>query len=118
MPAAVWGWNGRGSKPGPAAGCASCRRPEEAEDLKALAGWHPQVSVHRLDVTDSEQLCALQLDLEEAGIDVLLNNAGVYLDKFMGDFGGIDYEVWLRTFVVNTLWAVRGSEPHLAELGH
>lgn len=95
---------------------ASCRRPEEAADLKALAGRHPQVSVHRLDVTDSEQLRTLQLDLEEAGIDVLLNNAGVYLDKFMGDLGGIDYEVWLRSFAVNTLGAVRVSEAFIGQL--
>lgn len=89
---------------------ASCRRPEEAGELNALAGRHSQLSVHRLDVTDSEQLHTLQLDLEEARIDVLLNNAGVYLDKFMGDLGGIDYEVWLRTFAVNTLGAVRVTE--------
>ncbi len=89
---------------------ASCRRPEEARELNALAGRHPQLSVHRLDVTDSEQLRTLQLDLEEARIDVLLNNAGVYLDKFMGDLGGIDYEIWLRTFAVNTLGAVRVTE--------
>ncbi|MHB1402532.1 MAG: SDR family oxidoreductase [Thiobacillus sp.] len=89
---------------------ASCRRPAEAGELNALAGRHPQLSVHRLDVTDSEQLHTLQLDLEEARIDVLLNNAGVYLDKFMGDLGGIDYEVWLRTFAVNTLGAVRVTE--------
>ncbi|HUW29303.1 MAG TPA: SDR family oxidoreductase [Sulfuriferula sp.] len=95
---------------------ASCRRPEEAEHLKALAGRHPRVSAHRLDVTDSEQLRTLQLDLEEARIDVLLNNAGVYLDKFMGDFGGIDYEVWLRTFAVNTLGAVRVSEAFIGQV--
>ena len=89
---------------------ASCRRPAEAEDLNALGRRNPRLSVHRLDVTDSEQLRTLQLDLEEARIDVLLNNAGVYLDKFMGDLGGIDYEVWLRSFAVNTLGAVRVSE--------
>ncbi len=89
---------------------ASCRRPAEARELDALAGRHPRLSVHRLDVTDSEQLRTLQLDLEEARIDVLLNNAGVYLDKFMGDLGGIDYEVWLRAFAVNTLGAVRVTE--------
>ena len=95
---------------------ASCRRPDEADDLKALAGSHPRVSVHRLDVTDSEQLRTLQLDLEEARIDVLLNNAGVYLDKFMGDVGGIDYDVWLRTFAVNTLGAVRVTEAFAAQV--
>ena len=95
---------------------ASCRRPEEADDLKALAARHPQVSVHRLDVTDGEQLRTLQLDLEGARIDVLLNNAGVYLDKFMDAFGGIDYDVWLRTFAVNTLGAVRVSEAFTGHL--
>jgi NAD(P)-dependent dehydrogenase (short-subunit alcohol dehydrogenase family) len=95
---------------------ASCRRPAEAEDLNALAARHPRLSVHRLDVTDSEQLRTLQLDLEKARIDVLLNNAGVYLDKFMGDFGGIDYEVWLRTFAVNTLGAVRVSEALIGQV--
>lgn len=95
---------------------ASCRRPAEAGELNALAGWHPRLSVHLLDVTDSEQLRTLQLDLEEARIDVLLNNAGVYLDKFMGDLGGIDYEVWLRTFAVNTLGAVRVTEALAAQV--
>lgn len=95
---------------------ASCRRPEEADELKALAARHPQVSVHRLDVTDGEQLHTLQLDLEEARIDVLLNNAGVYLDKFTGDLGGIDYDAWLRTFAVNTLGAVRVSEAFIEQV--
>lgn len=95
---------------------ASCRRPEEADDLRVLADGHPRVSVHRLDVTDSEELRTLQLDLEDARIDVLLNNAGVYLDKFMGDVGGIDYDVWLRSFAVNTLGAVRVSEAFIGQV--
>lgn len=95
---------------------ATCRRPEEARALEALAARHSAVSVQRLDVTDAEQLRTLQLDLEETSIDVLLNNAGVYLDKFLGDFGGIDYEVWLRSFAVNTLGAVRLSEAFAAQV--
>ena len=54
---------------------ASCRRPIEAEDLYALGRRNLRLSVHRLDVTDSEQLRTLQLDLEEARVDVLLNRA-------------------------------------------
>ena len=96
--------------------CATCRRPEEARALAALAARHSGVSVHRLDVTDAEQLRTLQLDLEDTPIDVLLNNAGVYLDKFLGDFGGIDYDVWLRSFAVNTLGAVRVSEAFAAQV--
>lgn len=95
---------------------ASCRHPEEADDLKALARKHPQLSVHRLDVTTADQLRTLQLDLRDARIDVLLNNAGVYLDRFMDGFGGIDYDVWLRTFAVNTLGAVRVSETFIEQV--
>ncbi|WP_324780924.1 SDR family oxidoreductase [Thiobacillus sedimenti] len=89
---------------------ATCRRPEEADALRELAARHASVGVHRLDVTDSEQLRTLQLDLADLAVDILLNNAGVYLDKFMGDLGGLDYEVWLRSFAVNTLGAVRVTE--------
>jgi NAD(P)-dependent dehydrogenase (short-subunit alcohol dehydrogenase family) len=95
---------------------ATCRHPEEAAELKALADKQGAVSVHRLDVCDAEQLRTLRLDLDEARIDVLLNNAGVYLDKFTGDLGGIDYEAWLRSFAVNTLGAVRVTEAFIEPL--
>jgi NAD(P)-dependent dehydrogenase (short-subunit alcohol dehydrogenase family) len=95
---------------------ATCRSPEEAAALKILAGRQPGISVHRLDVCDSEQLHTLQIELEDARIDVLLNNAGVYLDKFMGEFGGIDYEAWLRTFAVNTMGAMRVSEAFVEQV--
>jgi NAD(P)-dependent dehydrogenase (short-subunit alcohol dehydrogenase family) len=95
---------------------ATCRRPEEAAELNALAAEHAQVSVHRLDVCDSEQLHTLQLDLEEARIDVLLNNAGVYLDKFSSEFGSTDYDVWSRTFAVNTTGAMRVSEAFVEQV--
>lgn len=95
---------------------ATCRHPQQADALQALAAQHEQLSVHRLDVTDGEPVRTLQLDLETARIDVLLNNAGVYLDKFSGGFGGIDYTLWLRTLAVNTLGAVRVSEALIAQV--
>lgn len=95
---------------------ATCRRPEEAHALWKLAAAQPQLRVLRLDVAQVEQLRTLQLDLEDVRIDVLLNNAGVYLDKFMGAFGGLDYESWLRTFAVNTLGAVRVSEAFIEHI--
>jgi NAD(P)-dependent dehydrogenase (short-subunit alcohol dehydrogenase family) len=95
---------------------ASCRRPEEATELKALADKHDGISVHRLDVGDSEQLHTLQLNLEDIRIDVLLNNAGVYLDKFTSEFGSIDYESWSRTFAVNTMGAMRVSEAFVEQV--
>jgi NAD(P)-dependent dehydrogenase (short-subunit alcohol dehydrogenase family) len=62
--------------------------PKLAYGLQALADAHATVSLHRLDVTNVEQVQVLQVDMEESSIDVLANNASVYLDEFAGDFGG------------------------------
>ena len=95
---------------------ATCRSPEQAAALKALAARQPGISMHRLDVCDSEQVRTLQLELEDARIDVLINNAGVYLDKSTGEFGSIDYEAWQRTFAVNTMGAMRVSEAFVKQV--
>ncbi|MGA7949057.1 MAG: SDR family oxidoreductase [Thiobacillaceae bacterium] len=95
---------------------ATCRSPGQAEALKALAGRQPGISVHHLDVCDGEQLRNLQIELEDARIDVLINNAGVYLDKSTGEFGSIDYEAWQRTFAVNAMGAVRVSEAFVKQV--
>jgi NAD(P)-dependent dehydrogenase (short-subunit alcohol dehydrogenase family) len=87
---------------------ATCRHPMEAPELQDLAGRYKQVTVHRLDVTKPEEMNALAVELMKAPIDVLLNNAGVYLEKYRDvELGKICYDQWLYTFRVNTLGAVR-----------
>jgi NAD(P)-dependent dehydrogenase (short-subunit alcohol dehydrogenase family) len=97
---------------------ATCRQPEAAEDLQRLAEQHSQVSVHRLDVTDAAQLTALSGELADAALDLLVNNAGVYFERWGKDrLGSIDYDDWAETFRVNVLGAVRVTEAladHLA----
>lgn len=88
---------------------ATCRHPETAVALRALVDRHPQVSLHRLDVTSSEHCAALRAELADAPIDVLVNNAGVYLEKYAAD-SAIHYDDWLATLQVNTLGAVRVTE--------
>lgn len=88
---------------------ATCRHPEAAGELRSLASTQPQLTIHRLDVTSSEQCAALRAELGEAPIDVLVNNAGVYLEKYAPD-GAIHYDDWLLTLQVNTLGAVRVTE--------
>lgn len=97
---------------------ATCRHPMEARELKALAEQEKRISVHRLDVTKPEEINALAVDLMKEPIDLLVNNAGVYLEKF-AEVGlrKIRYEDWIYTFQVNTLGAVRVTEAfqeHLA----
>jgi NAD(P)-dependent dehydrogenase (short-subunit alcohol dehydrogenase family) len=91
---------------------ATCRHPAEADALRELAATHRQVSVHRLDVTIAEDIRAITWELENAAIDILFNNAGVYLENDYPEPkpGAIRYDHWMRTLEVNTLGAVRVTE--------
>ncbi len=96
---------------------ATCRRPDEAEALQALAVTHPEVSIHRLDVTDREQVEDLAAVLAGQPLDLLINNAGIYLERWGRDkLGQIDYDDWLQTLSVNTLGAFRVTEALLPSL--
>ena len=88
---------------------ATVRSPERAQDLATLP-----VSIEALDVTDPESVHALAERLEEATIDVLINNAG------MGGTGGgiqdLDFTHMGETFAVNSFGPLRVTQallPHL-----
>lgn len=90
---------------------ATCRHPAEALALSDLAARHSSVTTHRLDVTRQDEIQALAAELQDQAIDILLNNAGVYLEKFTDALNrGLSYDDWLYTFDVNTLGAVRMTE--------
>ncbi len=96
---------------------ATCRRPQEAHELQAMATTWPGVSVHRLDVTVPEEIADFTAELQSASLDLLINNAGVYFERWGKDrLGGIDYAHWQRTFEVNTLGPMRVTEALLAPL--
>jgi len=88
---------------------ATCRRPEAARELQELARTLPQLSVHRLDVTRPESIYALRAELQDETIDVLVNNAGVYLEKY-APTAALRYEEWRQTLEVNTLSPLRVTE--------
>jgi NAD(P)-dependent dehydrogenase (short-subunit alcohol dehydrogenase family) len=89
---------------------ATCRHPAEAAALAKLAEQHPTLTIHRLDVSTPEDLRALSWELEEEPIDILLNNAGIYIDKNSAEFGCLCYHDWARTLEVNTMGPMRLSE--------
>ena len=97
---------------------ASCRHPAEAGELQKLARQYPKLSLHRLDVTRQDEIQALALELANYSIDILLNNAGVYLEKYETTAAaGLCYDDWKYTLAFNTLGPMRVSEaftPHLA----
>lgn len=90
---------------------ATCRHPTEAHDLQEMAAREKIISIHGLDVTESEEINALAGELMKKPIDVLINNAGVYLEKH-AEVGlrRLRYADWEYTFRVNTLGAVRVTE--------
>jgi NAD(P)-dependent dehydrogenase (short-subunit alcohol dehydrogenase family) len=88
---------------------ATCRQPQAADALQALASAHARVSVHRLDVNDPESVYALRADLQDEGLDVLVNNAGAYFEKY-APTAALRYDEWLQTLAVNTLGPVRVTE--------
>jgi NAD(P)-dependent dehydrogenase (short-subunit alcohol dehydrogenase family) len=89
---------------------ATCRHPAEAEALHELARQHETLSIHRLDVAVPEDIRGLCWELEGEPIDILLSNAGVYLEKGEAEFGSLCYHDWARTFEVNTMGTLRVSE--------
>jgi NAD(P)-dependent dehydrogenase (short-subunit alcohol dehydrogenase family) len=88
---------------------ATCRRPEAAGELNELARTLPHLSVHRLDVTQPESIYALRAELQDETIDVLVNNAGIYLEKY-APTAALRYEEWRQTLEVNTLSPLRVTE--------
>lgn len=90
---------------------ATCRNPDEADDLIQLKHDYPNIELHRLDVTHPDEISALAETLQDQAIDILLNNAGVYLEKFKhSTLAYADYPKWEETFRVNCLGAVRITE--------
>ena len=85
---------------------ATCRGAKDMEPLTELGG---EIEVHKLDVSDHDQILALAHTLRRESIDVLLNNAGVHGPR-PSRLGAIDYDAWDEVFRVNTLGPMRMTE--------
>lgn len=93
---------------------ATCRRPDAADDLQALAADNPeQLTVLRLDVADEETIdaAATAVKAQEGALDLLINNAGV-------NPGGerprnLGAETMLHTFRVNAVGPMLVAQRHL-----
>lgn len=79
---------------------ATCRSPESADALRALA---PHVQVERLDVTDLPAVAALGRKLEGAVIDLFIANAGTMTASPYMKADAIDEAGWLQDFRVNAI---------------
>lgn len=85
---------------------AACRKPKKAKDVEQVNG---DVTLRALDVADPDSVATFIDETAKEPIDVLINNAGVYLDRHI-PFGKLDYAGWVTSFQVNTLGPVRIAE--------
>lgn len=96
---------------------ATCRHPAEAHELCEFAQMQKSITIHRMDVTRADEINAVAVDLLHEPVDVLINNAGVYLEKYRdAGLGRIDYADWGYSFQVNTLGAIRVTEAFVEHL--
>lgn len=95
---------------------ATCRFPAEAKALQQLKKENNALTLHRLDVTDHDQIHTLAKELADYPIDLLINNAGVYFEKYVRPDQTTDYEAWAHTFSVNSIGAMRVSRAFLDHL--
>ena len=93
---------------------ATCRHPDEADDLHALAAdYADRLTILRLDVTDEETIEASveAVQSEEDGLELLINNAGV---SPSGErLGRLDADTMLNTFHVNAVGPVIVAQAYL-----
>ncbi|CAE6498801.1 MAG TPA: KR domain-containing protein [Nitrosomonas nitrosa] len=95
---------------------ATCRFPAEAKALQQLKKENNALTLHRLDVTDHDQIHTLAKELADHPIDLLINNAGVYFEKYVRPDQTTDYGAWAHTFSVNSIGAMRVSRAFLDHL--
>lgn len=95
---------------------ATCRQPDSAMELNALARQYAHFQIHALDVADFSQIDALSQALTHETIDVLINNAGIYADKQGQGLGQLDYQYWEKSFLINTLAAVKMTEAFMPQV--
>ncbi len=86
---------------------ATCRDPSKYD----LEG-----EVYPLDVTDPASIAALHGELDGEGIDLLINNAGIYGPRGAA-LGGIDYGAWEDVLRTNVLGPVRVAEAFAGMVG-
>lgn len=99
---------------------ATCRHPETASDLQAIAARHDNVTIDRLDITDHDGVEALAEKYAMRAIDVLLNNAALLGSRGDQALGNMDFDLFARILAVNTMGTLKVTEsfrPHVAASG-
>ncbi len=96
---------------------ATARKPDQADDLNALAADNTNIVVEQLDVTDHERIVALGEQYKETPIDLLLNNAGIGGGIQNQLFGRMNYDTFKQVMAVNVEGPMKMSEVFYKNVG-
>ena len=89
---------------------ATCRQPESAEALQALAHSRKErLEILAMDVTSAPTIAQAAAAMRGRTIDVLLNGAGI-IGKPGQRTGKVDYANWAQVLDVNTMGPLRVTE--------
>jgi NAD(P)-dependent dehydrogenase (short-subunit alcohol dehydrogenase family) len=96
---------------------ATCRNPQEATELQALAKANPAILIEKMDVTDLEQIDAVAAKYKDQPIDVVANNAGYSGGGTIQSFGKkmdwAAFDLVMRTNVIGPLKVAEAFLPNL-----
>ena len=89
---------------------ATCRHPEDAAELRALAAEKKTIVVERLDLTDDAGVRSLATKYHGKPIDVLINNAGTLGDRDGQVLGTFSRKAFHDVMDVNAFGTLMVSE--------
>jgi len=89
---------------------ATCRKPESADELKALRAEYPKVQIEQLDVTDHSRIDFLADKYKNQPIDLLINNAAILGSLPEQKVGGLDFELFQNVMAINVYGPLKMSE--------
>jgi len=93
------------------------RHPESADILGSLpCEKGGSVTVHHLDVTQHDQISRLAIQLKGQSIDLLINNAGMWIgeEEHLGNFSNEQWMEQFRVHVFGTMVMCQAFTPHVA----
>ena len=90
---------------------ASCRKPEQADELQELAKQYPStLTIEQLDVVDFDRVDALAGKYADTPIDILLLNAGISGGNASQMFTKMEFDVFADVLQVNTVAPLKMAE--------